>query len=95
MTYEILLSADGASPQQHTAARQVFRQTLNDKLGRPERLKPYYLAWAGHLRNEPQNDEQWRLARDFLLAKAAAEKEGQRELGAVVGTFDIRLTSPD
>jgi len=31
----------------------------------------------------------------LLLAKAAAEKEGQRERGAIVGTFEMRLTIPD
>lgn len=53
-----------------------------------------FTAWAEHLRSEPQNDAR-RLARDFLLAKIAAEKEGQSELGAIIGTFEIRLASPD
>ena len=46
MGYVVYVEADGASPQQVEAARQVYREALNDGLGGPGQVRPCLRSWA-------------------------------------------------
>jgi len=93
MTYEVLLTADGTSAAQYHAAKSVFRRAFDNALGRPNDFRPYFQAWAAHIQRESMDHQKKELASAFLLAHAVAVRQGQAELGSVVGVFDLRLSA--
>lgn len=46
MGYAIYVVADGASPEQVEAAKQVYRDALDRGLGGPSQVKPCLRSWA-------------------------------------------------
>lgn len=93
MTYEVLLAADGTSAAQRQAAKSAFRRAFDNALGRPNDFRAYFQAWTAHVQRVPLDNQQADLASAFLLAHAVAERQGQKELGLVVGVFDLRLSA--
>lgn len=87
MSYEIIITADGASIPQLAEARSQFRHVLEDRLGGPESFKPAFMAHTKRYDqgNNALSPEEVELAAAWSIAYADADGAAKAILAPAKG----------